>query len=113
MNACEAGDIYEIAVSHGEGRLILTEEDARGLFENGQVLTQYVDSDGHATMARPHNPNGSYYAIEGLISPNGQIVGKMGHTERYEDGLYRNIPGNKEQLLIRGGVEYYTKGGQA
>ena len=113
MNACEAGDIYEIAVSHGEGRLILTEEDARRLFENGQVLTQYVDPDGNATMARPHNPNGSYFAIEGLISPNGQIVGKMGHTERYEDGLYRNIPGNKEQLLIRGGVEYYTKGGQA
>ena len=103
------GDIHSIAVSHGEGKFVVSEELARELFANGQVAFQYVDPEGRATAEAPYNPNGSSYAIEGLVSRDGQILGKMGHTERYEKNLFKNIAGEKEQSLFRNAVEYFRK----
>lgn len=103
------GDLHQIAVSHGEGKFTVSEEMAKELFENGQVAFQYADPvSGAATMESPFNPNGSYYAIEGIISADGQILGKMGHTERWEPGLFRNIPGQKDQPLFRNAVKYFS-----
>ncbi|MBR1878168.1 MAG: phosphoribosylformylglycinamidine synthase [Paludibacteraceae bacterium] len=102
------GDLYSIAVSHGEGKLVVSEALAKQLFENGQVAFRYADPcTGEATMESPYNPNGSCYAIEGLISPNGQILGKMGHTERWEEGVFTNISGNKHQPLFENAVNYF------
>jgi len=102
------GDLHSIAVSHGEGKLVVSEALARQLFENGQVAFRYADPrTGQATMESPYNPNGSCYAIEGLISPNGQILGKMGHTERWEQGVFTNIAGNKSQQLFENAVNYF------
>ena len=103
------GDIHSIAVSHGEGKFVVSEELARELFANGQVAFQYVDPEGRATAEAPYNPNGSSYAIEGLVSRDGQILGKMGHTERYEKNLFKNIAGEKEQSLFRNAVDYFRK----
>ena len=105
-----AGDTHTIAVSHGEGKLVVTKEEAKRLFENGQVAFRYADPmTGEATMQPPYNPNGSYYAIEGLLSPNGQILGKMGHSERYEEDLMQNIYGNRYQPLFENAVCYFRK----
>ena len=82
---------------------------ARQLFENGQVATQYVDEDGDPTMNGEWNINGSSYAIEGITSPDGRILGKMGHSERYEEGLFQNIDGNKEQNIFANGVNYFRQ----
>ena len=102
------GDLHSIAVSHGEGKLVVSEKLAKQLFENGQVAFRYADPrTGQATMQSPYNPNGSCYAIEGLISPNGQILGKMGHTERWEEGVFTNIAGNKCQPLFENAVNYF------
>ena len=79
------------------------------LFENGQVATQYVDEDGDPTMNGEWNINGSSYAIEGITSPDGRILGKMGHSERYEEGLFQNIDGNKEQNIFANGVNYFRQ----
>ena len=103
------GDIHSIAVSHGEGKFVVSEELAGELFANGQVAFQYVDPEGRATAEAPYNPNGSSYAIEGLVSRDGQILGKMGHTERYEKNLFKNIAGEKEQSLFRNAVNYFRK----
>ena len=104
------GDLYTIAVSHGEGKFVVSAELAKQLFENGQVAFQYVNPvTEEPTMESPYNPNGSFYAIEGIISPNGQILGKMGHTERYETGLFKNIDEELEQPLFRNAVNYFTK----
>ena len=104
------GDLHSIAVSHGEGKLVVSEELARQLFENGQVAFRYADPrTGQATMESPYNPNGSCYAIEGLISPNGQILGKMGHTERWEENVFTNIAGNKCQPLFENAVNYFKQ----
>ena len=103
------GEIHSIAVSHGEGKFVVSEELARELFANGQVAFQYVDAEGNPTAEAPYNPNGSSYAIEGIISPDGRILGKMGHTERYERNLFKNIAGNKEQSLFRNAVNYFRK----
>ena len=104
------GDLFTIAVSHGEGKFVVNEELAKQLFENGQVAFQYVNPvTEEPTMESPYNPNGSYYAIEGIISPDGQILGKMGHTERYEPGLFKNIDEELEQPLFRNAVKYFTK----
>ena len=103
------GEIHSIAVSHGEGKFDVSEELARELFANGQVAFQYVDAEGNPTAEAPYNPNGSSYAIEGIISPDGRILGKMGHTERYERNLFKNIAGNKEQSLFRNAVNYFRK----
>ena len=106
----QVGDTHSIAVSHGEGKFVVSEELAKELFENGQVAFRYADPmTGEATMEAPHNPNGSYYAIEGIISKNGQILGKMGHTERWEEGVFTNIAGNKLQPLFDNAVRYFRK----
>ncbi|MCI7140931.1 phosphoribosylformylglycinamidine synthase [Alistipes sp.] len=103
------GEIHSIAVSHGEGKFVVSEELARELFANGQVAFQYVDAEGNPTAEAPYNPNGSSYAIEGILSPDGRILGKMGHTERYERNLFKNIAGNKEQSLFLNAVNYFRK----
>lgn len=102
------GDEYAIPVSHGEGKFVVNEELARELFANGQVAFQYVDPlTDEPTMESPYNPNGSYYAIEGIISRNGQILGKMGHSERYERNLLKNIEADLEQPLFENAVRYF------
>lgn len=103
------GELHAIAVSHGEGKFVVSEEQARELFEAGQVAFQYADAAGRPTAEAPANPNGSCYAIEGLVSRDGQILGKMGHTERWEQNVFRNIAGNKEQPLFRNAVNYFRK----
>ncbi len=103
------GDLHSIAVSHGEGRFVVGEELARELFENGQVAFQYADAQGQPTGKAPFNPNGSTDAIEGIVSKDGQILGKMGHTERWEPNVFKNIAGNKEQLLFTNAVNYFRK----
>ena len=103
------GEEHAIAVSHGEGKFVVSEEFAKELFERGQVAFQYVDAEGQPTAEAPFNPNGSSYAIEGIISPEGQILGKMGHTERYEENLFKNIAGEKRQPLFENAVRYFRK----
>ena len=105
----EVGDLHTIAVSHGEGKFVVNERQARELFEAGQVAFQYADAEGVPTGRTPFNPNGSYYAIEGIVSRDGQILGKMGHTERYEPNLFRNIAGNKVQDIFGNAVRYFRK----
>ena len=102
------GNTYAIPVSHGEGKFVVNEELAKELFENGQVAFQYAEPvDEGVSMHSPYNPNGSYYAIEGIISKNGQILGKMGHSERYENNLFKNIAANLEQPLFENAVKYF------
>ena len=104
------GDLHTIAVSHGEGKFMVSEELAKELFANGQVAFQYVDPfSEEVTMEAPYNPNGSYYAIEGIISPNGQILGKMGHTERWEPNCFKNIEEELYQPLFDNAVKYFKK----
>ena len=107
LSGMNVGDIHKIAMSHGEGRLIVDSETAEKLFENGQVITQYVDINGNPTMDSVYNPNNSDYAIEGLISENGRILGKMGHSERTGTNLYKNIKGNKDQNIFINGIKYF------
>ena len=104
----EVGDVHAIPVSHGEGKFVVTDEEFAELRDNGQIFSQYVDFDGKPSMDSKYNPNGSINAIEGITSKNGQIIGKMGHSERWEDGLFQNIPGNKDQHLFRSAVKYFT-----
>ncbi len=105
----EVDDIHTIAISHGEGRFVGPEKLLRDLAANGQIATQYVDLAGVPSMDMRFNPNASYFAIEGITSPDGRVLGKMGHTERSGENLYKNVPGNKYQPLFEGGVEYFTK----
>lgn len=109
LSKVSVGDIHAIPVSHGEGKFVVTPEVFDELNTNGQIITQYVDFNGNATMDSSYNPNGSVAAIEGIISKNGQILGKMGHSERYESGLFKNIPGNKDQKLFESAVAYFKK----
>ena len=104
----QVGDIHAIPVSHGEGKFVVTAEEFAELHDNGQIFSQYVDFDGKPSMDSKYNPNGSVHAIEGITSKNGQIIGKMGHSERYEDGLFQNIPGSKDQHLFASAVKYFT-----
>ena len=104
----QVGDIHAIPVSHGEGKFVVTAEEFAELRDNGQIFSQYVDFDGNPSMDSKYNPNGSVHAIEGITSKNGQIIGKMGHSERYEDGLFQNIPGSKDQHLFASAVKYFT-----
>lgn len=104
----QVGDIHAIPVSHGEGKFVVTDEEFATLRDNGQIFSQYVDFTGQPSMDSKYNPNGSSYAIEGITSRNGQIIGKMGHSERYEDGLFQNIPGKKDQGLFVSAVRYFT-----
>lgn len=108
LSGMNIGDVYAIPVSHGEGKFVVNEQLAKELFENGQVAFQYAEPiDESVSMASPSNPNGSYYAIEGIISKNGQILGKMGHSERYETNLFKNIAANLEQPIFDNAVRYF------
>lgn len=104
----EVGDIHVIPVSHGEGKFVVSASEFAELRDNGQIWSQYVDFDGQPSMDSKYNPNGSVNAIEGITSKNGQIIGKMGHSERWEDGLFQNIPRNKDQKLFESAVKYFT-----
>ncbi|HFG1690953.1 TPA: phosphoribosylformylglycinamidine synthase [Streptococcus pyogenes] len=104
----EVGDIHAIPVSHGEGKFVVSASEFAELRDNGQIWSQYVDFDGQPSMDSKYNPNGSVNAIEGITSKDGQIIGKMGHSERWEDGLFQNIPGNKDQTLFASAVKYFT-----
>ena len=108
LSGVKVGDIHAIPVSHGEGKFVVTAEEFAELRDNGQIFSQYVDFDGKPSMDSKYNPNGSVHAIEGITSKNGQIIGKMAHSERYEDGLLQNIPGNKDQQLFASAVKYFT-----
>jgi len=103
----EVGDLHNIPFSHGEGKFIASEEDARALAANGQIATQYTDLEGNPSMDIAYNPNGSVYAIEGITSPCGRVLGKMGHTERRGTNVAKNQPGNKHQPLFKAGVSYF------
>ncbi len=105
----ETGEIHSIAVSHGEGKFVVSPKMAKKLYENGQIAFQYVDEFGNATDKSPYNPNGSSYAIEGIISEDGLILGKMGHSERFEENLFKNISGNKKQDIFENAVNYFKK----
>lgn len=107
LSSFTPGQGHSIAMSHGEGKFVVSDEVAKQLFENGQVATQYVDLDGNPTMNGTYNINGSSYAIEGITSADGRIFGKMGHSERYEDGLFKNINGDKYQNIFENGVNYF------
>ncbi len=105
----KGGEIHSIAVSHGEGKFVVSHEMAETLYKNGQIAFLYVDDNGNATSEAPFNPNGSSYAIEGIISADGLILGKMGHSERYEENLFKNISGNKMQDIFVNAVNYFKK----
>lgn len=107
LTGVQVGDIHTIPVSHGEGKFVVSETELADLIANGQIITQYVDFQGKPSMDSFYNPNGSVAAIEGIISKNGQILGKMGHSERYESGLFKNIPGHKDQQLFESAVAYF------
>ena len=107
LSLCKPGDLYSIAISHGEGRFIASDEQIRALAENGQIATQYTDLEGNATYDSRYNPNGSCWSIEGITSPDGRVLGKMGHTERRGTHIAKNISGNKYQPLIEAGVKYF------
>ena len=101
------GDVYNVPISHGEGRFLADEALIRQLAANGQIATQYVDMDGNATADIHFNPNNSMYAIEGITSPDGRVFGKMGHSERIGPGLYKNVPGNYDIGMFRAAVAYF------
>ena len=107
LSRCNVGDIHTVAISHGEGRFVASPETVAQLAAAGQIATQYVDEAGNPSMDLSVNPNGSILAIEGITSPDGRVLGKMGHTERSGNGLYKNVPGNLCQPLFEGGVEYF------
>ncbi|GBU27547.1 phosphoribosylformylglycinamidine synthase [Treponema sp. R8-4-B8] len=107
LSHLEAGDQYIVPISHGEGRFIAQESLIRSLAANGQIATQYVDFNGNASKDIRFNPNNSDFAIEGITSPDGRVIGRMAHNERFEDGLYRNIPGIKKMDIFTGAVNYF------
>lgn len=107
LSSFEVGEIHSVAISHGEGKFVVTEDVAKKLFNNGQVAFQYCDLDGNFGMDPKINPNGSYYAIEGIISEDGLILGKMGHSERKGDNVFKNIYGNKNQDIFLNAVNYF------
>ena len=101
------GDIHKVAFSHGEGRFMADEAVIKALAENNQIATQYVDPNGNPTFDIRYNPNGSLYAIEGITSPDGRVLGKMGHSERMGNGVFKNFPGEKDQKIFLSGVQYF------
>jgi phosphoribosylformylglycinamidine synthase len=102
------GTVHVVPVSHGEGRIVIDRDEAEALFNNGQVPFCYADAHGQPTLREPDNPNGSDFAIEGLCSPDGRILGKMGHSERCGKYVHINIPGNKHQNIFEAGVQYFS-----
>lgn len=109
FNEVSLGEVHSIPISHGEGRFVAPEALIKELVENDQIATQYVDLEGNMAMNMPYNPNGSSLVIEGIISRDGRILGKMGHSERIGDNLYKNIPGEFDQKLFKSGVDYFRK----
>jgi phosphoribosylformylglycinamidine synthase len=107
LSRFEAGSQYIVPVSHGEGRFVAEESLIRRLADNGQIATQYVDFDGNASQDIRFNPNNSNFSIEGITSPDGRVFGRMAHNERFDDGLYRNIPGMRKMDIFAGAVDYY------
>ncbi|MBQ8648370.1 MAG: phosphoribosylformylglycinamidine synthase subunit PurQ, partial [Oscillospiraceae bacterium] len=107
LAGCKVGEEYTVAISHGEGRFVAPEAELARLIAGGQVATQYVDLAGNPTMDMRYNPNGSLLAIEGITSPDGRVYGKMGHTERRGEDLYRNVAGNYDMPLFENGVKYF------
>ena len=107
LSLCEVGDLHSIAISHGEGRFIASDEQIKALAANGQIATQYVTPEGEPTYDSRYNPNGSSWAIEGITSPDGRVLGKMGHTERRGQNVAKNITGNLYQPLFEAGVKYF------
>ena len=103
----EVGEVYNVPISHGEGKFLANDETLRALIENGQIATQYVDASANATYNIDYNPNGSVMAIEGITSPDGRVFGKMGHSERIAPGLYRNVPGDYDIKMFRAMVKYF------
>ena len=107
LAATEVGDIYTVAISHGEGRFLCDEKLLRQLAANGQIATQYVDLDGNPTDDIRYNPNDSSFAVEGITSPDGRVFGKMGHSERIGNGLYKNVPGSFDMKMFESAVKYF------
>ena len=103
----EVGEIYTVPISHGEGRFIADTQLLNDLAVNGQIITQYVDLSSNSTDKIQYNPNGSDWAVEGLISPDGRVLGKMGHSERIGSGLYRNVPGRFDMQMFESAVRYF------
>ena len=109
LSLCETGALYSIPISHGEGRFIATDEQIEKLLAAGQVATIYTDENGEATYDSRYNPNGSCWSIEGITSPDGRVLGKMGHTERNGKNIAKNIYGNKFQPIFEAGVKYFKE----
>jgi phosphoribosylformylglycinamidine synthase len=107
LSRVSPGDTHVVAVAHGEGRVIGDGAMLRGLLEKGQVATQYVDENGRPSMDLEYNPNGSALAIEGLVSPDGRVFGKMAHAERLAPHAWRNVPGKKDMGIFGAGVDYF------
>ena len=101
------GEIYTVPISHGEGRFIADRGLIEELAKNGQIITQYVDLAGNVSTDIQFNPNGSYACIEGITSPDGRVLGKMGHSERTGENLYKNVPGEFDMGMFRAAVEYF------
>nr|WP_197714771.1 phosphoribosylformylglycinamidine synthase [Maliibacterium massiliense] len=107
MQGVQAGDIISVPISHGEGRFVITQEEYDRLLTNGQIATQYVDDQGEPTWNIDYNPNGAMHAVEGITSPDGRILGKMGHSERAQAGTFKNVPGNYASGIFAAGVRYF------
>src|SRR5690606_22320053 len=103
-----AGQEYWIPFSHGEGRFMADEKNLKVLYEQNQIATQFIDLEGKIASKMPYNPNGSVLGIEGIVSPCGKIFGRMGHPERFEEGLFQNIPGIEVMNIFKNGVEYFA-----
>ena len=107
LSSCKVGDLHTVPISHGEGRFVCPAELMEQLIQNGQIATQYVDEHGKPTMNIRYNPNGSFLAVEGITSPDGRVFGKMGHSERYSDNVYKNVDGIKDNGMFRNAVDYF------
>ncbi len=108
LSGTRVGEIFTVPVSHGEGKFVCSGDLLEKLAENGQIATQYVDLSGQPTYDIQYNPNGSVWAVEGITSPDGRVFGKMGHTERCADGLYKNVPGNYDMGMFASAVKYFS-----
>ena len=107
LSNVKVGEVYSVPISHGEGRFMASDSVLEALKANGQIITQYCDEFGNATMSSPENPNGSLLAVEGIMSPDGRVLGKMGHNERWQEGLFQNYPGSFDMQLFKAGVDYF------
>ncbi|WP_435575719.1 phosphoribosylformylglycinamidine synthase subunit PurQ, partial [Dubosiella newyorkensis] len=108
LSSFKPGEMHSIAMSHGEGKFVASSEALDALAANGQIAFQYVNEAGVPTMNGLDNINGSSMAIEGIMSEDGHILGKMGHSERYEENLFQNISGNKDQNIFENGIRFFT-----